>query len=226
METEKTSVNTKPVGDSDKVLKTTTIPTADIAGSLPAVDSTILIDFEKIEHKLAFKFENQRDLPPPIGDSLIVDSVDVIKDDKSLIVNDSVAKLGQIIEDAQDTIDIIKQTTGDTETLDNVKEKIKERLLSEKPLDVVNIEDAKSKVSDLVVFGNGDAWELLCKASSKEQGWMKSTKVMEIGKKGIMMQVTTEFRVNGVVTSCAEAIQFLEGVRIQRDGNGKIEKLY
>lgn len=211
METEKTSVNTKPVGDSDKVLKTTTIPTADIAGSLPAVDSTILIDFEKIEHKLAVKSENQRDLPPPIGDSLIVDSV---------------AKLGQIIEDAQDTIDIIKQTTGDTETLDNVKEKIKERLLSEKPLDVVNIEDAKSKVSDLVVFGNGDVWELLCKASSKEQGWMKSTKVMEIGKKGIMMQVTTEFRVNGVVTSCAEAIQFLEGVRIQRDGNGKIEKLY
>lgn len=95
-----------------------------------------------------------------------------------------------------------------------------------KPLDVINIEDAKSKVSDLVVFGNGDAWELLCKASSKEQGWMKSTKVMEIGKKGIMMQVTTEFRVNGVITACAEAIQFLEGVRIQRDSDGKIEKLY
>lgn len=109
---------------------------------------------------------------------------------------------------------------NDDKNIDVVKE------ISEKPLDVVNIEDAKSKVSDLVVFGNGDAWELLCKASSKEQGWMKSTKVMEIGKKGIMMQVTTEFRVNGVVTSCAEAIQFLEGVRIQRDGNGKIEKLY
>lgn len=141
-------------------------------------------------------------------------------------IDDSIIKLEQIIEDAQDTIDVVKSMNDDVESIDGVKEKIKDRLLSEKPLDVVNIEDAKSKVSDLVVFGNGDAWELLCKASSKEQGWMKSTKVMEIGKKGIMMQVTTEFRVNGVVTSCAEAIQFLEGVRIQRDGNGKIEKLY
>lgn len=188
METEKNLAKTNLVGDSNKVVN-------EKANSLPAVDvvpiNTLIGEsngvIKKIEHTLPIEPHSIRDVPSKIVESLIGSSVGVIKDDKSLIIDNS---------------------------------------SSEKPLDVVNIEDAKSKVSDLVVFGNGDAWELLCKASSKEQGWMKSTKVMEIGKKGIMMQVTTEFRVNGVVTSCAEAIQFLEGVRIQRNGNGKIEKLY
>lgn len=148
--------------------------------------------------------------------------VDLSKADSSIAVLSKVEHTLPVKpESVKDvSIQIDESLINDDKNIDVVKE------ISEKPLDVVNIEDAKSKVSDLVVFGNGDAWELLCKASSKEQGWMKSTKVMEIGKKGIMMQVTTEFRVNGVVTSCAEAIQFLEGVRIQRDGNGKIEKLY
>lgn len=51
---------------------------------------------------------------------------------------------------------------------------------------------AKDNVSDLVVWGNGDAFKLICKASSKKEGWMKSTKAMQIIGKGCIVQVTTQ----------------------------------
>ena len=41
-----------------------------------------------------------------------------------------------------------------------------------RPLDVVNTEDAKAKVSDVVVVGDPDQWKTLCKASSNSQRWM------------------------------------------------------
>ena len=63
--------------------------------------------------------------------------------------------------------------------------------MSDKTLDVVNIEDAKLKVSDIKVIGNGDMFQLLCKASSKSQGWMKSTKAM-LTEYGAVIQVTTQ----------------------------------
>lgn len=50
---------------------------------------------------------------------------------------------------------------------------------------------AKKNVSDLVVFG-GDLFKLLSKASSQKQGWMKSTKAMEIPGVGCVVQVTTQ----------------------------------
>jgi hypothetical protein len=85
-----------------------------------------------------------------------------------------------------------------------------------KSLDVTSIQDAKSgKVSDIVVVGNGDMFRLLCKASSKSQGWMKSTKAMEIKDVGCLVQVTTQH--NEYV---AEALQFVPNVRIEEDENG------
>ena len=94
----------------------------------------------------------------------------------------------------------------------------------EKALDVINVEDAKKKVSDIVVVGNGDAFKLLCKASSKEQGWMKSTKVMDVRGVGCLVQVTTQRGSN-----VAEALAFVPGVQLEHDdkGNrclGKIDK--
>lgn len=80
-----------------------------------------------------------------------------------------------------------------------------------KTLNNVDLLDAIASTEDLQVFGNGDLWELLCKASSKEEGWMKSTKAMEISKKGCLVQVTTQ-QWNQV----AEAITFVPGVKIQR----------
>ena len=86
-----------------------------------------------------------------------------------------------------------------------------------KALDVVSVEDAaQGKVSDIKVVGNGNTFQLLCKASSKEQGWMKSAKAAaEIDGVGCVVQVTTQQGDN-----VAEALTFVPGVRIADDENG------
>lgn len=84
-----------------------------------------------------------------------------------------------------------------------------------KDLTVTSIEDAKAKVPDIQVFGNGDAWQLLSKASSKQGGWMKSTKALEIKGYGVVLQVSTQ---QG--TNVAEALVSLQGVKITDDENG------
>lgn len=75
-----------------------------------------------------------------------------------------------------------------------------------------DISGAKVNVKDLVVFGNGDMFQLLCKASSQAEGWMKSTKAMEIPNLGCVVQVTTQQGDN-----VAEAICFVPDVRIIED---------
>ena len=85
----------------------------------------------------------------------------------------------------------------------------------QKSLNVVDVADAKSKVADIVVVGNGDMFRLLCKASSKAQGWMKSAKACEIAGVGCIVQVTTQ---DG--DAVAEAVTFVPGVRIEDDVNG------
>lgn len=84
--------------------------------------------------------------------------------------------------------------------------------MSERALDNTNTATATATTSDIVVSGNPDVWELVCKASSKAQGWMKSTKRMKVPG-GWLYQVTTEHRAGGVasgyVTACAEALAFV-----------------
>ena len=60
---------------------------------------------------------------------------------------------------------------------------------TEKPLDVTEANELKN---DVKVYGNGDMFQLLCKASSKNECWMKSTKAMEIPDVGCVVQVTTQ----------------------------------
>jgi hypothetical protein len=84
-----------------------------------------------------------------------------------------------------------------------------------KDLTVTSIADAKTKVPDIQVVGNGDAWQLICKASSKEGGWMKSTKAMEIKGYGVVLQVSTQ-QGNNV----AEALVTIPNVKITDDDNG------
>lgn len=67
---------------------------------------------------------------------------------------------------------------------------------------------AKDNVSDLEVFGNGDLFQLLSKASSAKEGWMKSTKAMQVPS-GCVVQVTTQQGDN-----VAEALTFVPGVKI------------
>ena len=85
---------------------------------------------------------------------------------------------------------------------------------NQRPRDVVNTDDAKAKVSDIVVVGNPDHWKLLFKASSKSQGWMKSTKAMETAH-GCIVQVTTQ---QG--DEVTESLTFVLGVKIEDDVNG------
>jgi len=89
----------------------------------------------------------------------------------------------------------------------------------EKTLDNTNVTEAKAKVSDIKVFGNGDLFQLLAKASSEEQGWMKSTKAMETPV-GCVVQVTTQQRNLDLTYSVAEALTFVAGVKIKVDENG------
>lgn len=71
------------------------------------------------------------------------------------------------------------------------------------------VSGARQNVSDLKVFGDGDAFKLICKASSAEEGWMKSTKAMEIEHAGCVVQVTTQQGDN-----IAEALTFVPNVKI------------
>ena len=91
--------------------------------------------------------------------------------------------------------------------------------MREKMLDISEVKGAKANISDLNVYGDGDTFALLCKASSQEQGWMKSTKAMEIEGVGCLVQVTTQNE-----EMPAEAVTFVPGVRIQetKDEDGKV----
>lgn len=73
---------------------------------------------------------------------------------------------------------------------------------------------ATKNVPDIKVVGNGDAFQLLCKASSKAEGWMKSTKAMQIDGAGCVVQVTTQ---QG--DHVAEALVFVPNVKIIDDEN-------
>lgn len=96
-----------------------------------------------------------------------------------------------------------------------------------KSLGNTDIDGAKKNVSDLVVFGNGDLFQLLAKASSEDEGWMKSTKAMEIPGSGCLVQVTTQQCGIDGTYSVAEALTFVPGVKIftDRAGNKALKKV-
>ena len=84
----------------------------------------------------------------------------------------------------------------------------------EKTLSTSDTNGTRKNVSDLVVFGDCDMFQLLCKASSKEQGWMKSTKACHIPGVGCLVQVTTQQRNPDGSYALAEALAFVPGAAI------------
>jgi len=92
---------------------------------------------------------------------------------------------------------------------------MKEEKMSEKTLENTTVSQAKQNVSDLDVVGDGDTFKLLCKAYSKREGWMKSTKAMQIDGVGCVVQVTTQ---QG--DQVAEALVFVPGVVIAASDDG------
>jgi len=89
--------------------------------------------------------------------------------------------------------------------------------MSDKTLNNSNINKAKDQVKDIEVFGDGDMFKLLCKASSQAEGWMKSTKAMEIEGIGCVVQVTTHQRNHDGTNSVAEAVCFVPGAQVVDD---------
>ena len=69
---------------------------------------------------------------------------------------------------------------------------------------------AKKNVKDIIFWGNGDTFKLISKASSVNEGWMKSTKAMQIVGVGCVIQVTTQQGDN-----VAESLTFVPGVKIK-----------
>lgn len=89
----------------------------------------------------------------------------------------------------------------------------------EKDLNISEVRGAKANISDLKVFGNGDTFALLCKASSQEQGWMKSTKVCNLPN-GCLVQVTTQQRNPDGSYAVAEALTFVPGINMMFPTDG------
>jgi hypothetical protein len=87
--------------------------------------------------------------------------------------------------------------------------------MTEKDLGISEVRQAKANIADLVVYGDGDTFALLCKASSQEQGWMKSTKVCNLPN-GCIVQVTTQQKNPDGSYSVAEALTFVPDVNMDK----------
>ena len=90
-----------------------------------------------------------------------------------------------------------------------------------KTLGNTDINGTKKNVHDVVVFGDGDMFKLMCKASSQSEGWMKSTKACEV-EGGCIVQVTTQQRNPDGSYAISEALTYVPGVWIveKQDENG------
>ena len=95
----------------------------------------------------------------------------------------------------------------------------KEKIM--KTLHNTDVNGAHKNVPDITVFGDGDMFKLLSKASSEKEGWMKSTKAMAILGVGCVVQVTTQQRNPDGSYSLAEAVTFVPGVTIVEDSQGR-----
>lgn len=93
--------------------------------------------------------------------------------------------------------------------------------MTEKDLGITEVRGAKANIPDLAVYGDGDTFKLLCKASSQEQGWMKSTKVCNIPNVGCIVQVTTQQRNPDKSYSVAEALTFCPGAFMWEGPDGQ-----
>lgn len=90
----------------------------------------------------------------------------------------------------------------------------------EKTLHNSDVSGARKNVPDIKIFGNGDLFQLILKASSDSEGWMKSTKAMEVAGVGCIVQVTTQQRNPDGSYAVAEAVCFVPDASILTDRFG------
>jgi len=90
--------------------------------------------------------------------------------------------------------------------------------MAEKTLHNSGVSETRKNVRDVQIVGNGNMFVLLCKASSEAEGWMKSTKAMELPNGiGCVVQVTTQQRNHDGTYAVAEALTYVPGVQIEKD---------
>ena len=106
---------------------------------------------------------------------------------------------------------------GDRDETALAASEIRERIQTLHNLDAST---ATNNVPDIVRFGNPDAWQLICKASSAAEGWMKSTKALETTQ-GCLVQVTTHQRNHDGTNALAESVTFVPGLRIIGEPNAR-----
>lgn len=90
--------------------------------------------------------------------------------------------------------------------------------IQEKSLNISEVNGARTNISDIEIYGDVDVFALLCKASSKSQGWMKSTKVCNVVD-GCIVQVTTQQKNLDGTYSLAEALTYVPEMRIDTNAN-------
>ena len=76
---------------------------------------------------------------------------------------------------------------------------------------------AQNNVRDIQFYGDGDMFKCISKAWSESEGWMKSTKAMNVPG-GIVLQVSTQQGDN-----VAEAVTFVPGVTVNPKGEDGYE---
>lgn len=87
------------------------------------------------------------------------------------------------------------------------------KLSKMKTLKNTTSDGASKNVKDIKFWGNGDTFKLISKAWSEEEGWMKSTKAMDVGR-GVVVQVTTQQKNPDGSYAIAEALSYVDGVSI------------
>jgi hypothetical protein len=85
--------------------------------------------------------------------------------------------------------------------------------------DVTSTAAAKAATSDVRVTGDPDMWQLLAKAGSESEGWMRSTKALQVGPHVILQVSERQHNANGSYTIDNDLIR-VENVRIVPDVNG------
>lgn len=94
---------------------------------------------------------------------------------------------------------------------------VESKAVTAKTLSVTNVAEAKVKVPDIKVVGDGDTFKVLCKASSESEGWMKSTKYLEIQGNGVVVNISTQQRNPDGSYSVAEAAVYCPGVKVSHE---------
>jgi hypothetical protein len=97
--------------------------------------------------------------------------------------------------------------------------------MKDRTLDNTDKRSTEANVSDVKTAGDPYAWKLICKASSEAEGWMRSTKALQVEGGGCLVQVSTLQRDVDGYNSVAEALTYVPWVKCRYDkttGNYKL----